>query len=152
MSDTTRIKTPTSFWIIAVLSLLWNAFGAYDYLQTQMENRAYLGQMAQGMGLSVDELVDYYAAMPWWQDLFWALGVWGSVIGSLLLLARSRHAIAAFLVSLVGLIVTTIEGFIDPLPGQGDMTFAVVFTAIIFAVLLALIWYTRRMIAKRVLV
>ncbi|RVQ65792.1 hypothetical protein EKN06_12760 [Croceicoccus ponticola] len=151
MMTTMRIKTPTSFWIIAVLSLLWNGFGANDYMQMHLQNRAYIEGMTQGMNLTVDELIAFYAARPWWVDAFWALGVWGSVAGSLLLLMRSRHALAAFLVSLVGLIVTSVLGFVDPIPGQTDLTFPIILTAIVFAVLFALIFYTRRMIARRVI-
>jgi len=151
MTENGRAKAPTTFWIIAVLSLLWSGIGAADYLQTSMENHAYLNDMARGMGLSVEELVAHYRAMPWWSVAFWAFGVWGSVAGSILLLLRSRYALHAFLVSLAGLIVTTISGFMDPLPGQADSMVPLVFTAIVFVILIALIQYARRMIARRVL-
>ncbi|AKM10666.1 hypothetical protein [Croceicoccus naphthovorans] len=148
---TTRIKAPTTFWIVAVLSLLWNAFGAYDYLMTQLQNREYLGSMGQGFGLNADQMIAYYAAMPWWGSVFWALGVWGSVAGSVLLLLRSRFAMHAFIVSLLGLVVTLILGFVEPIPGQTDMTLPIIFSIILLAVLLALISYSRRMIARRVI-
>jgi hypothetical protein len=38
---------------------------------------------------------------------FWALGVWGALAGSMLLLLRSRRAVTAFAASLVGLAVST---------------------------------------------
>lgn len=152
MTATERAATPTSFWIVAVLSLIWNAIGANDYLQVHLQNRAYLDRMAQGMGATADQLMAHYAASPWWLDAFWALGVWGSVAGSLLLLLRSRHAMAAFLVSLVGLIVVSVSGFLEPLPGQPNIAFVVIFTAILFAVILGLIAYSRRMIVRRVIV
>ena len=151
MPNGARVPTPTIFWVVAVLSLIWNAFGAFDYIQTQTENREYLASAAQTSGVTVDALIQHVRAMPWWGHVFWALGVWGSVAGSLLLLARSRFALHAFLVSLLGLVVTSILGLVDPLPGQDDMTMPVVFTAILFAVLGALILYVRRMIARRVI-
>lgn len=152
MTATERAATPTSFWIVAALSLIWNAIGANDYLQVHLRNLAYLESMAQGMGLTAEQLVAHYAASPWWLDAFWALGVWGSVAGSLLLLLRSRHAMKAFLVSLVGIIVVTAMGFVEPPPGTRDMTVAIVFTVILFAVIFGLIAYTRRMMARRVIV
>lgn len=152
MTARPHVPAPTSFWIVAVLSLIWNAIGANDYLQTQLRNRAYLDQMAGGMGLTVDELIAHFAASPWWLDAFWALGVWGAVAGSVLLLMRSRHALAAFLVALVGLIVVSVIGFLEPPPGARNLAFAIVFTAILFAVLLGLIVYCRRMIGRRVIV
>ncbi len=147
-----RMITPTSFWIVAVLSLIWNAFGAYDYLQTQTENREYLTSMAQTFDVSVDQIIAHLRAMPWWAHVFWALGVWGSVVGSLLLLARRRFALHAFIISLLGLIVTSILGFVDPLPGQTNMTAPIVFTVILLAVLWSLILFARKMIARRVIV
>lgn len=151
MTNGEKIKAPTSFWIVVVLSLLWNAFGANDYLQTQLANRPYIESMTQGMGLTVDELLAYYDSFPIWMDAAWALGVWGSVAGSLLLLARSRFALHAFLVSLLGLVIGTAYSFAVPMPGQTNLIVPVVFTIVIFAVLLALIWYARRMIARRVI-
>lgn len=151
MENAGRLKAPTTFWIVAVLSLLWNAVGAYDYVQTHLANRAYIEEMTQSMAVSVDQLLAYYEAFPVWVDAGWALGVWGSVAGSLLLLARSRYALHAFLVSLLGLVVTTAYTLAVPMPGQTNLIVPLVFTVIIFAVLIFLIWYTRRMIARRVL-
>ena len=37
-------RAPRSFWVVAVLSLLWNAFGVFDYLMTQLGDEAYLAQ------------------------------------------------------------------------------------------------------------
>ncbi len=36
------MKTPLHLWIVGVLSLLWNAFGAYDHVMTQFRNAQYL--------------------------------------------------------------------------------------------------------------
>lgn len=151
MTASDRVKTPTSFWIVAFLSLLWNAFGANDYVQTQIGNRSYIEGMTQGTGLTVDQLMDYYNGFPAWMDAAWALGVWGSVAGSVLLLLRSRFALHAFLISLVGLVFTTAWTIASPMPGQTSMLVPMIFTVVIFAVLIALIWYSRRMYAKRIL-
>jgi hypothetical protein len=32
----THQKTPLHLWIVAVLALLWNAVGAFDYVATQL--------------------------------------------------------------------------------------------------------------------
>lgn len=42
-----------------------------------------------------------------WMETAWAIGVWGAFLGALLLLARSRHAAAAFALSLLGLAMKT---------------------------------------------
>lgn len=75
--------------------------------------------------------------------------MWASLLGSLLLLMRSRHAATAFVVSLVGLAVSSLYQF-----GMhsGDLqhlfgTFPMIFTAIIWVVLIALFVYARRQAA-----
>ncbi|OYU36112.1 hypothetical protein [Novosphingobium sp. PASSN1] len=96
-----RSQAPASFWIIAVLGLLWNLLGCYDYLMSQLSPQSYFASM--GMD---DASVAYMAQLPVWLTGFWALGVWGSLVGSLLLLARSRRAVLAFALSLLGLAVS----------------------------------------------
>ncbi len=94
-------RTPWHVWAVGVISLLWNAFGAYDYVMSKLSPQSYFHQM----GLS-DASVAYMLAFPAWLTAFWALGVWGSVAGSVLLLMRSRHAVTAFVLSLLGLAVS----------------------------------------------
>lgn len=47
MSESQRVSTPIHLWIIAVIALLWSAMGAFDYLMTQTQNEAYMGQFTQ---------------------------------------------------------------------------------------------------------
>ncbi|WP_283418997.1 hypothetical protein [Sphingopyxis sp. Geo48] len=139
-------KTPVHLWIVGVVSLLWNAVGAFDYTMTKMQNPEYLAAFTP-------EQQAWFAGFPLWANIGWALGVWGSVLGSLLLLARSRHAVSAFAVSLVGLAISCIYQF-----GlhYGDLmrlfgTFPMIFTAIIWVILIALFVYARKQAAAGVL-
>ena len=139
-------KTPVHLWIVGVVSLLWNAVGAFDYTMTKMQNAEYLAAFTP-------EQQAWFASFPLWANIGWALGVWGSVLGSLLLLARSRHAVSAFAVSLVGLAISCIYQF-----GlhYGDLmrlfgTFPMIFTAIIWVILIALYLYARKQAAAGVL-
>ena len=103
------MRAPTHLWIVGGLSALWNAFGAFDYLMTQTRNEAYLAQFTP-------EQRAYFDGFPMLMEAAWACGVWGALAGSLLLLARSRHAVLAFGISLAGLLVSTIYGY-----GVADM-------------------------------
>lgn len=106
------VKTPWHLWLVGVLSLLWNGFGAFDFIQTTTRGEAYM--RAAGFD---DAMVAYYEAMPGWMYLPWTLGVWGAVIGSVLLLLRRRWAVPAFGLSLLGALVSLIYGkLIDPPP------------------------------------
>lgn len=136
---------PWHLWVVGAVSLLWNSFGAFDYLMTQTRNEAYMGQFTE-------QQLEYFYAFPAWMDFFWALGVWGAVAGSALLLLRKRWAIHAFLVSLVGLIGSSVYSFIvNPAPASLTGTGYLIFSMVIVAVILLLIWYSIAMTRKGVL-
>jgi hypothetical protein len=97
-------KTPISYWIISIIGLLWNSVGAFDYVMTKTRNAEYLKQFTP-------EQIVYFESFPLWGNICWGLGVWGAVAGSLLLLLRSRHAVLAFMIALVGLAGSTANQF-----------------------------------------
>lgn len=110
MTDTTAPaaagRTPWHLWLVGVLALLWNGFGAYDYLMTNTQGAGYMA----GMGMTQAQ-IDYFLAMPAWMNAAWAFGVWGGVLGALLLLLRSKWALWAFAASLLGLVGSWIHTF-----------------------------------------
>jgi len=134
-------KAPVHFWIVAILSLLWNAFGAFDYLATQLELDFYMGAFNE-------EQLAYFYGFPAWSVAAWAFGVWGAVAGSVGLLLRKKWAVWAFAVSIAGMIVNGIYTFFLSngleLMGEG----APIITAVIWVVAIFLMMYSRAM-AKR---
>lgn len=151
MDTVERTSAPWHLWVVGVVSLLWNGFGGYDYTMTQLRDRDYMASMVEPFGMTADSALAYYDSFPLWADAFWALGVWGSVAGSVLLLLRSRYAFHAFVASLVGLIGGMFYQFTNPMPGLSDMTIPLVFTGVIFAAVALLIWYSKAMTARGVL-
>ena len=113
MTDTTMTtRTPWHLCAIGGVSLLWNGFGAYDFVMTTTQGEAYF--RASGFDQA---MIDYFNAMPSWMYVPWTMGVWGALAGSLLLLLRSRWAVWAFALSLIGAVVSLIHGlFINPMP------------------------------------
>ena len=111
------VRTPWHLWVVGVVSLLWNAFGAFDFVSTITRGEAYLREM------NFDQaMIDYFLAMPDWMYVPWTLGVWGAVIGSILLLLRNRYAVWAFALSLIGAVVSLVYGqLMDPPPLTPDM-------------------------------
>ena len=144
-------KTPTHLWIVGILSLLWNGFGGYDYTMTQMRDPGYFGMMADKMGMSVAEMNAFFDGFPAWASALWAIGVWGSVAGSILLLMRSRHAATAFLVSLVGAVLSFIYQFTIDLPPAMDTGMNKVMPLVIVGAIVLQWWYARRQTANGVL-
>jgi len=94
-----RGAAPWHFWAIAAVGLLWNSFGALDYTMTQLRNPGWIGQIDPEMLAKID-------AAPNWATAMWALGVWGSFAGAVLLLMRSRYAPWAFAVSFLGAVIS----------------------------------------------
>ena len=131
-------RVPRSFWVVAILSLLWNAFGVFDYLMTQLRDEAYLAQFTPEQRV-------YFESFPATMTVFWALGVWGSLVGSTLLLLRSRWAVIAFAVSLLGLAVGTVFQFTGDIPESLRTPEMMAMNVVIWAALLFFLWYAVRM-------
>ncbi len=140
MATTAPVRTPTHLWIVGILSLLWNAFGCFNYLMAQTGRLELTAEMQAWMdGFST------------WMNAAWAIGVWFSLLGSLLLLARSRFAELAFGLSLAGLTANTLAQLVlNPPPGGvGPADLGILAT--IWVILIALIFYARTMRARGVL-
>jgi hypothetical protein len=127
-------KAPTSFWIIAVLGLLWNCFGAYLYMLARLDPETALAGASPAMR-------DYVANQPIWANIGYGLGIWGSFLGSVAMVLRSRHAVLLFLVSLLGALVSHVG---QAMTGVMPIGLA----AVIMAVIAFLWWFSRREAAK----
>jgi hypothetical protein len=133
------VRTPLHLWIVAVLATVWNAFGAFDYLMTQTHNEAYLANFTDPQRV-------YFDSFPLWMEAAWAFGVWGGLLGALLLLLRSRHAVAAFAVSLAGLAISTLYQYVLSAPPE-EMKSGVMLgmNLAIWAIAIGLLWYAMKM-------
>ena len=140
------MKTPWHLWVIGAVTLLWNSGGAFDYYMTQSADETYLSAFTP-------EQLAYFQGFPVWVDAAWAVGVWLALIGSFLLLFRSRHAVTAFALSFLGMVATSVYGFflsgvsLAELMGPGMLWF----TAAILVVGLLLVIYARAMRGRGVL-
>ena len=138
--------TPKHLWIVGILSLLWNCFGAYDYTMSHLGGLAYF----ESMGLDAEAFA-WFQALPAWSVAAWAIGVWVSVLGSVLLLLRSRHAATAFLVSLAGAVVSFGYQFTSERPASLEGGMATVMPLVILIAIVAQWYYARRQAAAGVL-
>src|SRR3546814_11492179 len=53
----TTVKTPWHLWVVGVLSLLWNAVGAFDYTMTKLNDADYLSAFTP-------EQIAYFQSFP----------------------------------------------------------------------------------------
>jgi hypothetical protein len=85
-------------------------------------------------------------------NIAWAIGVWGALAGSVLLLLRSRYAFISFVAAFAGIVAAGYYQLVsNPVPGLTDNAIPLAFTAAIVVITLALAWYSRAMTAKGVL-
>lgn len=140
-----KASTPWHLWAVGIVGLLWSAMGALDYVMTQTKNEAYLSEFPAEMLAWVDSL-------PAWTIAAWAIGVWGGVVGAILLLLRKRLSVWILLASFVAAAVMTFRNYVlaDAMEVMGD-TFSLVFTAAILLISLALFLYARAMERRGVL-
>jgi uncharacterized membrane protein len=132
------------FWAVGIVSLLWNAMGGVDYTMTHLHNAAWLAQMSP-------QQIAWMNRFPIWATSCWALGVWGAIAGSILLLLRNRRAVAAFGVSLLGLIGSHIYQFSSDAPAGLNTGSGTMFAAVLAVVAAALLWYALQMRKRGVL-
>jgi hypothetical protein len=139
-------KTPWHLWVVGILAVLWNLIAVTDYTFAKLKSEWYMNEVSQFTA----EQIAWFGNFPLWANIGWALGVWGSFAGSLLLLARNRHAVTAFMISAAGLAAMTTYQFVVKkdefvgLFGAGPMYFNI----LIWAILIALFLYARAQAAK----
>lgn len=104
MATTAQTRTPVHLWIVGAVALLYSCFGAYDYVMTHMRDLRYIANSMPGV--DPNTALAWMDSFPAYAKIGWALGVWGGLLGSLLLLMRSRYAVWAFAVSMIGIVLS----------------------------------------------
>ncbi|HCF24511.1 MULTISPECIES: hypothetical protein [unclassified Novosphingobium] len=137
-------KASATFWIISAFSLLWNGFGGYDYLMTRMRNIDYVTSATGGSRELAEEMLALVEGMPFFAQILWPLGVWSSVLGSLLLLARSRHAARVFALSLIAAAASFAFQMTVTMPAELDTPAMKVMPLVILGAIVLQWWFARR--------
>jgi hypothetical protein len=133
MNTQSSISTPWSFWVISIITLLWNVMGSVNFaMQMQTEN---LAAMPEPFHTIV-------ANRPSWATAAFGLAVLAGALGCLLLLLKRRVSIYLFVATLVGTIVHLIP-YLSPsnLPNQFGMGDATLVFVLPLLVALFLVWY-----------
>lgn len=84
------------FWIVAIIAILWNLFGVYDFTQTVTNSQAHLNGMDA-------EFVAWVLGMPGWRYALWGLAVALGTAGGLALLLRRAMASLLFWIATVAM-------------------------------------------------
>jgi hypothetical protein len=130
MATAAPAAPPTWFRIAALVAVLWNAFGVFQYLGS-------VGIFGDPLASLPQAQRDAAEAIPAAVIAAFAIGTFAGLIGSVGLFLRKRWARPALLVSLAALVV--LEGYIvflsDALEAFGGIALPV--TIVIVAALLA---------------
>jgi hypothetical protein len=148
MSEAQRTKTqgrPWHLWLIGISGGLWSSMGVISFMLTQMNVEAVMSRFPP-------QQREYFESFPLWAVAFWAIGVFGGVIGCLLLLLKNRLAFHVLLASVIGAIVCNLGGLFL-LGGMEVMreTNALGFTVFPIIVTAFLAYYAHAMSKKGVL-
>lgn len=137
-------RTPWHLWVAGIVGLVWNSYGGYDYFMSKTRGDEYF--VAAGM---TAEQIAYFHSMPAWMTAVWAIGVWGALLGTALLLARSRFALPVFVASLVAYVLSVIYQYvISPAPGGSGGSVMVIVQIAIFAGCVFFVWYSNLAIKR----
>ena len=141
-----RAAAPIHYWLVTVVAIAWNAFGAYDYFMSKTQGDAYLQK-----GGMTDAQIAHMHAYPVWMTADWAIGVWGALAASLLLVARARYAFHVFAVSLAAFVVMLVYTNLLSDGGKVMGQQGMIFNLVILALCLFFTWYSRLMTTRGVL-
>jgi hypothetical protein len=137
-------STPWHLWAIGIVAVMWNGFGAYDYLATVIPIESYMARFTP-------EQRAYFDSMPAWAVSAWAIAIWSSVLGAVALLLRSRWAVWLFGVSLAGMAVSFLWSLVLSDGREMMGSAALIFTFVIVAMAVGLFVYSRAMVTRGVL-
>lgn len=141
MSEFGTAKTPWHLWVVGVLTLLWNAVGCFSYTMTRLGKLADLDM--------TPEQIAWFDTFPAWANALWAMGVWGAFFGSVLILFKSRWAVTSLVISIIGLVGTTIyQNFMITVPEELQ---SLGLSLMIWATTLFMMWYAMKMRREGVL-
>ena len=146
MAPLSGSKTPWHLWLVGILGLPWNGFGAFDYSMTQLRGEQHM----RDFGMT-DAQIAHMAEIPAWMTAVWAIGVWGGLLGTVLLLLKNRLAVPVFAISLGAFIISLVHAYIltnsaKIMGGQTDIMNSVILAGCLF-----FLFYARAMARKGVL-
>ncbi len=142
INGTAPAKAPWHLWVVGVLSLLWNASGAWVFVQAQT-----------GAAMDMDAAeIAYYAEQPGWMVVLTDLAFATAILAAFALLLRSRWAVRLYAFSIAAIIVSTAFdialGTALLLQGQDWLILSCVTTCLALAQWLYAVWMRKRWVLR----
>lgn len=140
------VKTPWHLWLVGVIAVLFNFIGVFDFVMSMAQGAKY--QASAGM---TPEQIAHYQGMPGWMTVVWAVGVFGAFGASILLLLCRKLALPVFVLSLAAFAVSLLYTYVLTNGGAVMGSEMAIASAVIAALLVFFIGYSRVMAARGVL-
>lgn len=132
-----KVNVPVWFWIAAILGLIWNLFGVFQFQQSVVSTQESL----LAMGLT-EAQANVMLTHPVWMTVAFALGTFGGLIGSVLLLFRKKQATFVFALSLAGYVLLYIGDITEGVfAALGAIQVAILTSVVLIAA--GLLWLSR---------
>ena len=84
---TTNNKPGALFWVIAIVGLLWNAWGGWIYYLQATENETMMSQLPA-------EQIEFLGNIPSWSTAAFAVAVWMGLLGCLLIFIITKNTVS----------------------------------------------------------
>jgi len=134
----TNIKPPTSFWVVAILALLWNLIEIYfssfelDFLKTN----ASPGEFKE------------IQSIPFWYTIIFVISLFSEMLGSFMLFMRKKIATKFFIVAFIGLIFIEVYWLIVFDITKTSIVFSTVIPVLVILIAGFLYFYSKRATKK----
>jgi len=134
----TNIKPPTSFWVVAILALLWNIIEIYfssfelDFLKTNA---------------TVEEF-EKIQSIPFWYSIVFVIALFSEMLGSFMLFMRKKIATKFFIVAFIGLIFIEVYWLIVFDITKTSIAFSTVIPVLVILIAGFLYFYSKRATKK----
>ncbi len=95
------IKSPTWFYIVVVIALIWNLLGVFAYLSEVLPTPEMVEKRREEMMKLIEQ-------RPIWATVAYAVAVWGGALGCLFLILKRKLAHTILVLSFIGVVVQMI--------------------------------------------
>lgn len=130
-------RPPVAFWIVSILALLWNLMGVMAYITT-------VTMTPEALQALPAEQQQLYTDIPKWATAAFAIAVWGSTLGCILMLLRKRFAVPVFAVSFAGILVQMTHSLVISKSIEVYGPGGAVMPVMIILIGGFLVWYSRK--------
>ncbi len=137
-------KPSVLFWVIAVITLLWNAMGVFAFITD-------LTMSEEALALMTEAQQELYHSTPTWNYVGYGLATIGGLLGAIGLLMRKSWASTLFILSFVGVLINLVWSLF--LSNAADImgAAAYILPAMVVVIAIFLIWYSRKSTADGIL-